>query len=276
LAQAKRVRQKEMDALFTFDEVADGGRWYVAEDYRVDRDTVYPGNVWRMITTLLPDPYCPDPDAFLTFARLASHGNPSEAKILEWVHRHGLLHRRDPDWADPYTAEPDPNQRKLNQEPMDLWDFRQETRRAYQLLRLYELWRGGDVGALWSRMKLQPLKNGPFEQIVLDGELLLHWVPKEEELTDGVVLSATRRAVEAGVESAIAGVRPVFGPNGVVLRCPDLRTAMYWSFAMLMSGKRSSALCEVCGNLFAKNRRDHRICSSTCRSKKSREKNKLH
>jgi hypothetical protein len=45
-------------------------------------------------------------------------------------------------------------------------------------------------------------------------------VHKDKELTDeDVVLSATKRAVEASVEPEIAGVRMVFGPDGLALRC---------------------------------------------------------
>jgi hypothetical protein len=113
------------------------------------------------------------------------------------------------------------------------------------------------------------LRGARFAQILLDDEPLAYWVQKDKELTDDVVLSATKRAVEASVEPETAGVRVVFGPDGLALRCPDLRTAMYWvywAFAGLVAGKRASALCEYCGKVSEKTNHAHRICSSTCRS----------
>jgi hypothetical protein len=75
------------------------------------------------------------------------------------------------------------------------------------------------------------------------------------------------------IEREIEGVRhTLFGRpgGGFGVSCPDVRTALYWQFACLVSGKRPTGICEVCGAIFLKTRKDKKVCNSSCRSRKSR------
>jgi hypothetical protein len=112
----RRVRRREMEKLFSPEEVATGGRWPVAPRYRVLGGVIHPDDdpgdlPGPPLGTDTPTPWAQpqyDPEAFLSFARLAAHGKPSEDAILRWVHRYGLLYRLEPDsriWADEKEAE---------------------------------------------------------------------------------------------------------------------------------------------------------------------------
>jgi hypothetical protein len=71
---------------------------------------------------------------------------------------------------------------------------------------------------------------------------------REKDLTDRIVLAASKRFVQAAIEPYIANVYPVFGiRERLHLRCPDLITAMYLQFAALVDGKRPTAICQGCG-----------------------------
>jgi hypothetical protein len=95
---------------------------------------------------------------------------------------------------------------------------------------------------------------------------------REKDPTDRIVHAASKRFVQAAIEPYIANVYPVFGiRERLHLRCPDLITAMYLQFAALVDGKRPTAICQGCGNVFLKRRRDQQVCSATCRSRKHRK-----
>jgi hypothetical protein len=95
---------------------------------------------------------------------------------------------------------------------------------------------------------------------------------REKDLTDRIVLAASKRFVQAAIEPYIANMYPVFGiRERLHLRCPDLIIAMYLQFAALVDGKRPTAICQGCGNVFLKRRRDQQVCNATCRSRKHRK-----
>ncbi len=195
---------------------------------------------------------------------------------------HGLLWRRDP--ARLYVL---PNG-EVNQKPTSVEEIAKEIRRAYQLLRIFELHRSDDAAKLRARMSLRRLHSkgvpGPAEAaeyLLLDGELIPHpWSPQRDQvivvrgkdLTDEIILAASKQFVQAAIEPYIADVYPVFGiRERLNLRCPDLITAMYFQFAALVDGKRPSAICKGCGKIFPQRRRDQKVCNATCRSRKHRK-----
>jgi hypothetical protein len=87
-----RVSEKEVERLFNFDEAADVCIWFVARRYRLIQGLIYPDGPGVGITQ--PLSYR---NLFLSVARLAAHGQPSERRIKSWVHQHGLLRRQDYD-----------------------------------------------------------------------------------------------------------------------------------------------------------------------------------
>lgn len=263
-----RVRRREMEAIFGLDEALEGGGWFIARNYRTHNGVIYPDGPFKELTPNL----LADASAFLSFARLSARGQPSEDVILAWAREHGLFGRLEPDNPHPILESG-----TVNQEPLPVADFREASGFASRLLRLYELWRSGDAETLRSRMKSRPIhppgepERAKFADVLLDGERTPYVVGVDDPLTDETILDATRRTVQVNVQANLIRVHPVFAADGrLVLRCPDLLSGMFYSFAKLVSGERAAALCEGCGKVFEKRRRDQKSCDSTCRSRKSR------
>jgi len=222
------------------------------------------------------------PNVFLSFARLAARGEPSKDAIIGWVNRYGLLRRRDPTHLYFLPGG------EVNQKPASAEEIAKEMRRAYQLLRIFELHRSGDADKLRARMSLRQLHpSGAFGaagavEILLDGAPIFVelWMAErgqgtsiqEKDMTDEFVLAASKRFVQAAIDPYIANVYPLFGIMGRLhLRCPDLITAMYFQFAALVDGKHPTAICKGCDKIFVKRRRDQMVCNATCRSRKHRK-----
>jgi hypothetical protein len=276
-----RVRRRETEVLFGLTEALDGGIWPVTNRYLVFGGKIHPDEDagWR-ITTSRP---LAEPEVFLSFARLAARGRPSETTILAWVSEHGLLRRRDAGCDSVYLADG-----TMNQEPMSVKKFQEEASRAYRLLRLFELRRSGDVDALRPRISLQRLHPpgkpdaAVYADVLFDSEPTSRTVrilrddggfTDEENLGDETILAACETTLKRAIEPYLAGMQLVFGIGGrLALRCPDLLAAMYWQFAALVDGKRQTDICEGCHQVFAKRRRDQRVCDSLCRSRKYRRK----
>jgi len=281
-----------MRGLFSLSEALDAGTWPVARSYLVFKGVIYPRDdsikpvpgdtkaVWRLTTTRA----LAQPRIFLTFARLAARENPSEDSILKWVHEHGLLHRRDPDRTSPYLPrEKQDEPAKPNQKPLSVVDFQNEAKRAYKLLRLYELYRGGAVDELRSRIELvrevvpneePPPESSGFIEVHFDGVPAGHFVWPSEPLGDDEILEDCLSAVKRGIEPHLQKMSLAWGIHEkLALRCPDLLSAMYFQFAALVDGKRASALCKGCGKLFEQSRKNKRVCDDACRkaAKRSQE-----
>lgn len=276
-----RVQKREMGAIFDLVEALDAGGWPVAADYVILSGVIHPyrdkeNRDWK-VTASRP---LAAPEIFLSFARLAARGKPSEGAILAWVREHGLLRRRD---AARHNL--DRPHGLANQAPMKLGDFRAEAKNAYRLLRIFELYRGGDVEALRGRVRLQRISperdpdedeeppEGPFAEELLDGAPTGHITVADEVLTEDEVLGTVLAAVHKDVDRYIASVRPAFGIGGrLAFRVPDLLTAMYWQFAGLVDGKQPVAICEGCGNTFVKTRSNKVVCKPGCRTTKKRNR----
>jgi hypothetical protein len=281
-----KVKRQEMGAaLFSSWEAFEGGSWAVAADYEVGNDgkilpVAKPGVVRATRTVPLADP-----SAFLSFARLSARGRPSEERVLAWVREHGLLRRRDPE-RGVYLPDGSPNQ-----VPTSVEDLREKSGDAYYLLHLYELYRGGDAGALRVRMGLErrhpehlrepdPVMD-PNAAILLDGQPTGYEdrVARQDgslkglgDVPDEIILDAALEVVRRKVNPRIADVQLGFGTDGKLgHRCQDLLSAMWYSFASLVDGKRQSAVCDGCGELFEMRRRRRSgsgaYCGATCRSR---------
>lgn len=296
-----RVRRREMEALFSREEARAGGVWPLAPSYRIVGGIVYPvdhpdelpeppaGGSGVVVPTPWVAPLA-EPEAFSSFARLASHGKPSEEIILGWVRRYGLLRRRNPGNRMPVIMLKDESGQDyigLNQEPVAVGAFRKEARRAYLLLRLYEMLRAGDRDAVRARlMRDSPDAHreppgGHLVQEVRFGEVLLARMGNLDGGTDvratfnrEGLLNTCWLGLRARIEERIEGVKHTLSlpGGGFVVECPDVLTALYWQFACLVAGKRQAGRCEVCGELFIKSRKDKKVCGPSCRSAKSRSR----
>src|SRR5215203_3524744 len=141
-----RVSEKEVRKLFNSDEAWDVCVWYVAERYHLIQGRIYPDGLRPKIIYPLSDS-----NLFLSFARLAAHGQPSEKRILSWVHQHGLLRRQD---YERFRHVRDRNgERQVNHETITVEDFREETRKAYGALTLFQDIRSKNYQALRSRLR---------------------------------------------------------------------------------------------------------------------------
>lgn len=276
-----RVQQREMERLFGLDEAVDAGGWPLFRCYWEEDGFIYHGDELvashaRPLT---------NPETFLSFARLAAHGEPSKDSILRWVQRHGLLEWPDPDSPPFYLAD-----WITEQEPMSVVGFQEEARHAYKLLNLFELWRGKAVkdgkavDELRHRTTLQEYDNPPelgggrFATVLVDGEPSLLVLP-DEVMTDDKILGHCHLAVKQAIEPYLQGMRLVFGSSSrLTLRCPDLLTAMYYQFAALVDGRRATAICAKCNRVFEQTRRNRNFCKDACRkaAKRDQENTDVH
>jgi hypothetical protein len=272
-----RVRKREMKELFSLDEALDAGSWPVAQHYEVHRGTICPSDELEATATRP----LTEPEVFLSFARLSANGAPSETEILNWVHAYGLLHRRMLDSTSPYLPDG-----RVNQEPMSVVRFREESSRAYRLLRVYELYRASDVEELRRRLTLvrhiphgqrPPADDSGYWEVYIehprdDGLSAGRFVSAHEQISDEAILDDALRAVKHGVEPYLRGMWLVWGIHGrLAIRCPDLLSAMYFQFASRVNNKRRTDLCKGCGELFEKTRGDRDFCSDRCRKASKRK-----
>jgi hypothetical protein len=278
-----RISQKELRGLIGPVESVHTSVWFVAEDYQTFYGRIYPyGHRARRTMPLS------DSDLFTSFARLGAHGDPSPSSILSWVHKHGLLTRKDPErWV---VAEDE----TINQAPMTLGQFKTEVRKAYDALTILQEIRGKDCDALRDRIERErtslasPPPNHTWTTI--DGRFTLDRLA-DGDLPDEDVLSLAVTALEFEVEQQINdfGVRLVFAENDdhprplsphggwawtsyrpqLTVRCSNLGSALWYQFGAFISDKRPLLNCEQCGLPFI-GRRDAKTCSATCRKAKSR------
>jgi hypothetical protein len=268
-----------MESLFSQREASIGGSWPVAR-YRVIKGVIHPDvelsdQVIKSDETTTWIAPLAKPDAFLSFARLAAHGEPSEDRILKWDRRYGLLYHLRPDSPSEVVLQEDAHGIKrevLNQKPMALEEFRKEARHAYLLLRLYETLRA--YGR--SPLRRQAVRENPDPGRDSAVQVSMRELSFDERHLSSMLGDGSRRyylfSLGQYIEREIAGTKHTFGlPGGFAIKCPDVRTALYWQFACLVAGKRQTGICEGCGDIFVKTRKDKEVCNSSCRSRKSRK-----
>jgi hypothetical protein len=274
-----RVRRREMEMLLGRVEAVEAGGWPLFRHYWEKNGYIYHGD---NIVASHASPLI-DPNAFLSFARLAARGKPSKDPILKWVRRYGLI-EEDP-WEE-YHRHKVHYLISLEQEPMSVEFFQEEACSAYKLLDLFELSRGKAVrdgkvvDELRRRTTVEQFENPPqlgggrLGAVYVDG--LFSWLAGPEEvMTDSKLFTYCRHAIHTAIEPYLRGMRFVFGLHGKLnLRCPDLLSAMYYQFAALVDGRRPTAICPSCNQVFEQKRRDKRFCNDACRvaAKRKRER----
>lgn len=269
-----RNRRRKLEKIFDREEFRTRPIWAVAEEYGIeDGEVVVKKTGDYIITTPLEDP-----DLFLSFARLAARGWPSDESILGWVSEHGLLTLKD---ASKHPAAL-PGE-ELNQSPISLVDFVAEVFRARSALNLYADLNEGGLEALKKRVhdisedhrQAKPLSE-------LDYYFYEKWrgIPDERGWIDGTLQFMAITTLENFVMSRLEGVRPAFWgdqlpgvpPNAYKpvqsWRCPDLLSAIYLQLYLWMTGSLPMRRCVIptCGTPFPITRANRRVCSDTCRS----------
>lgn len=261
--------------------------------YEIKHGGIYPKDGWKA------DRYASlhDPDLFLSFARLAAHGDGSESQIRRWVCKHGLLKRADPKYlADRLEQDVQllagheqvtVRAYDLNQAPMGLAEFRAEIRQAYSCLTLLESIRSRDTNRLRSRIGFKRIPiAGPgqltVEVVALDGKPIPYCGGAPDKLTDEFVLLKAVCCLNRVVESKMKDIRLAFTHDfkhprplstyrpRLVASCPDLYSALYYQLACLIEDKRPWMNCVICGQPMPRTRSDRQTCGPACRKRKSR------
>lgn len=276
-----RVSSKRVRGLLDFNDAVDLCIWQVAEDYVEYDGCIYPfpPTGWPKYTRDRP---LADPNLFLSFSRLGARGDdlPGNA-ILRWVRKHGLLRLKDPEG---YPT------RNENQSPITLDEFRREARYAHQAMTLFEAIHSKDSAAL--RPRVTRVRDDPSGKpgegrnadVYLDGERIPMSTAADGELPDDLVLLAAEMGLQWFVKRRLVDVRLDFDPFGghpragqayrprLVFRIPDLYSAIWYQFALLLADARPVKFCEICERPIFHPRRDQKTCSDACRKEKSRRK----
>ncbi len=265
--------------------------WPVAEGYGVDADRVRamirdargrPMGLKHYDKPLL------DPDLFSSLGRTAADGDPSEAKILRWIGKHGLL-----TCEHEYEAG----------DPISVHDFRAEARRAHDALTLFASIRDERHGELRERITVRrarpPARPGAppdrFVNTLVDGMESGTMLSADRGLSDEAAPAALSKedvvrvaigALETTVQARVEG-RLVFGADfghrnplsnyrpALSWMPRDLVSAAWYQFALEMSDLREHRFCEGCGLPFLLRRNDQRVCrgSWACRKARQRKRN---
>jgi hypothetical protein len=239
-----------------------------------------------------PNPFA-HTDLFYSFARLGASGKPSESRIMQWVSQNGLLTRKDENVSGASVLEDG----AINQQPISVEDFRSEVSRARAMLELYAEIRRLDVRALNARIA-QP-------RSAVDRQLASYFTddPSYQQVMDRIdigigslairsVLGAADKVLAEMISESVAGVRPR-AIRGYALPMssdeerpsqmraahknyrmqqgwfyPDLRSAMYMQFYLLVTQNKPMRSCEnpVCRMPFPATKSNRRFCCDSCRS----------
>ena len=276
------VSSKKMRGLIAFDDAVSLCRWSVAERYFEYGDKIYPDPEagWKWTT----DKPLADSNLFLSFSRLGARGEdlPKPA-ILRWIRKHGLLRLKNPN-ANRLTFD--------NQAPIMFSEFREEARQAHEALTLFEAIHSNNYDELRSRISKKRTYppgrpgEGDAADVYLDGRPIPMSRRASSELDDEDVLSAAKSGLEWFVQVRLRGfdlsfdhfsghprAQEVYRPR-LVFSIPDLYTALWYQFALLMTDNRPVKFCLVCEAPIFRPRRDQKTCSPRCRKVKSRRERK--
>lgn len=206
-------------------------------------------------------------DLFTSFAKLAAHGEPSEAKIRGWVSRFGLPVR---------------DLKGRGSASMPVEEFREEARYAHDLLSVYLEIRAENAAAIRSRMKAPESRlDQEFGRDFKNHWRKLHPGPDTgrefpggvtyQELYESMYLAAAWVALGEIITALVSGVRLRAGVErgwGVTAsyQCPDLPTALYLQLFLLITKSKPIRYCEYCGQPFEITRANKQVCDASCRS----------
>jgi hypothetical protein len=256
-----------------------GPLWGVAEGYdlamgpRGKKVGIEDTGEWRLYAPLQ------EPDLFLSFARLASRGKPSAKTVLRWVSKYGLLRRADEECED--VKLPDG---ELNQSPVLVDGFAAEALEARSALALYTDLSVGGVEALRKRIgELREEYETGGKLSEMDRYFAREWgeaVGKTDMYPRDNLQFVATALLEGFVRDKLEGVRPALWSGETSgawagryrptqsWKCPDLLSAVYLQFYLLMTNSLKMRLCEnpACHMPIPVTRKNRRFCSSTCRS----------
>jgi hypothetical protein len=212
---------------------------------------------------------------------------------MEWVSQNGLLTRKDESVSGATVL----GDGAVNQQPINVEDFRSEVSRARAMLELYAEIRRLEVRALNARIT-QPRSavdrqlasyfsdNPSFHQVMDRLDIWLF------SLAIRSVLGAADKVLAELISESIAGVRPK-AIRGYALPMapdeerpshmraaaknyrmqqgwyyPDLRSAMYMQLYLLVTQNEPMRVCDnpPCRMPFPATRQNRRFCCDTCRS----------
>lgn len=249
--------------------------WAKAEEYDIDPDDT-------VVVTKVDDTklYAPleDPDLFFSFASLASRGRPSDKGILRWVSKYGLPKVKDED--SPVllsTGEP-------NQAPISIEELRSEALEAHSALNLYHDLYSRDINSFRKRIgELREDRKRLKQLSEIDEWLVKVWgheanrqagdsnLPWMAEVKLGEFV--TRKVKDIRLDLAGGGFWDP-SDNGYrpkqSWRCPDLLSAIYLQFYLLITNSLPVRRCEnpSCRMPIQITKRNRRFCNATCRSNK--------
>jgi hypothetical protein len=233
-------------------------------------------------------------DLFMSFAKLAASGEPSEARIKRWVSRFGLPVQVAPNRRGPVTSKvvevsdqdgtatltiPD-----YDPVSMEVREFREEALYAHDLLDTYLKIRDEDAAGL--RAKIRGPKSrldrefcnafkenqrrwglyaGPDTGRDLPDGMTYH------ELRDHLTILAAQCALGEITTRLVSGVQlrvGVLDTRGLTSSwtCSDLRSALYLQFYRLIIKSKPIRYCDNCGQPFEATRSNRRFCDPSCRS----------
>lgn len=253
--------------------------WGVAEAYGLasgpkgKKVVIEKTGKWRFYAPLQ------EPDLFLSFARLASHGKPSAKSVLRWVSKYGLPRKADEGWDDVELRDD-----KLNQAPVLVDSFAAEALEARSALALYTDLSVGGVKALRKRirnLREEYDRGGKLSEI--DRYFATEWgeeAGKMDKYRRGNLQFVATAYLEGFVRNRLEGVRPALWSDETSggwagryrptqsWKCPDLLSAVYLQFYLLMTNTLAMRVCEnpACRMPLPVTRKNRRFCNSTCRS----------
>ena len=243
--------------------------WSVADEYRIVGGWIFPvqeGNDGERVRFRLARRPLTDPDLFRSFAHLGARGNPSKPSVQAWVEKYGVLL--------------DEGEKGDGHASMTLETFQAEVRRANWLLNLYADIRERDLAAITSRVSnpkspFDVRLREAFEEPEEEGGIGIRTGSEEHQvlwlgylvLTEMVEQSLERVRLRTAVRSP-----EEFDPKAPRFdagwRCPDLLSAVYLQFYLLVTAHTPMRRCEnpACGMPFPYTRKNKRFCNASCRS----------
>jgi len=233
-------------------------------------------------------------DLFMSFAKLAAFGEPSEARIKRWVSRFGLPVQVAPKRRGPVTSKlvevndqggdttlTIPDYDSLS---MEVREFREEARYAHDLLGTYLKIRDEDAAGLKAKIRgpksrldrefCNAFKEnqrgwgfyaGPDTGRDLPNGMTYH------ELREHLTILAAQCAlgeITTGLVSRVQLRVGILDARGLTSSwmCPDLLTALYLQFYRLITKSKPIRYCDNCGQPFEATRSNRRFCDPSCRS----------
>src|SRR5215217_1054139 len=242
----------------------------------------------------LPAPFA-DPDLALSFARLGARGKPSPKGIEKWVSKYGLLFRQN----ERLPGDRILKDGRVNQKPMEVYEFTREVFRFGDLLRLYAEIRGGEVRAVKQRIRephstvdqelasyvlsglsqdgLPPARPDRTLEAAFSLSLIIELALADRFLADQLSLSL------AGVRlRAVPGFKIPHGASeedqkalmmslvkspstsyrlGFSWHCPDLISAIYLQLFLLATKNTPMRFCEACQTPLPAKPKHKRFCN---------------